>query len=468
MPKIYFLIILAAFLTSCSKDTSPSDPDNPDPSSKLEACFEVSKETLLVGENLHINNCSVGASAYSYNLGNGETRTEENPTVVYGKSGDYTIVLTIANKANETKTFSRQVLVNDAIVEDFFIFPEVAEGFNRIPLEIGINPVNGSIYSIELLEDLIGTGGSKFYYAELNESYESSAIYLADKPYNSNSAFVNFYPGGNRNFVFSRTLDGLYGTQEVNYNSIWNFLNGINSSSKHSYGYLAQGTNFLYFGTEEDSDIYKTAVETRNSSGDAFEVVLNSFGDADSMIGDMIEVEGGYIAFGAVFSKNLTNPKITNYKPLLIFFDSGLNVSSHFIYEDSVLDSKITSSNDLNGSYHLEQLNNGNIAMYAHGELIIANASGTRISSSYFEGTKNNQAMLSLGDSFVISTDTNLRKFDANGSQIKELNYPGNYLPEILNLNGNLFFIAGYDMGGEIKLLYGSTDADLNPINLND
>jgi PKD repeat protein len=468
MPKIYFLIILTAFLTSCSKDTSTSDPDNPDPSSKLEACFEVSKETLLVGENLHINNCSVGASTYSYNLGNGETRTEENPTVVYGKSGDYTIVLTIANKANETKTFSRQILVNDAIVEDFFIFPEVAEGFNRIPLETGINPVNGSIYSIELLEDLIGTGGSKFYYAELNESYESSAIYLADKPYNSNSAFVNFYPGGNRNFVFSRTLDGLYGTQEVNYNSIWNFLNGINSSSKHSYGYLAQGTNFLYFGTEEDSDIYKTAVETRNSSGDAFEVALNSFGDADSMIGDMIEVEGGYIAFGAVFSKNLTNPKITNYKPLLIFFDSGLNVSSHFIYEDSVLDSKITSSNDLNGSYHLEQLNNGNIAMYAHGELIIANASGTRISSSYFEGTKNNQAMLSLGDSFVISTDTNLRKFDANGSQIKELNYPGNYLPEILNINGNLFFIAGFDKEGEIKLLYGSTDADLNPINLND
>jgi hypothetical protein len=122
----------------------------------------------------------------------------------------------------------------------------------------------------------------------------------------------------------------------------------------------------------------------------------------------------------------------------------------------------------LNGSYHLEQLNNGNIAMYAHGELIIANASGTRISSSYFEGTKNNQAMLSLGDSFVISTDTNLRKFDANGSQIKELNYPGNYLPEILNINGNLFFIAGFDKEGEIKLLYGSTDADLNPINLND
>ncbi|MBT8293311.1 MAG: hypothetical protein KJN70_08555, partial [Eudoraea sp.] len=89
-------------------------------------------------------------------------------------------------------------------------------------------------------------------------------------------------------------------------------------------------------------------------------------------------------------------------------------------------------------------------------------------SSSYFEGTKNNQAMVSLGDSFVISSDENLRKFDSNGSQIKQLNYPGNYLPEILNIDGDLFFIAGFDKEGEVKLLYGSTDADLNPINLND
>lgn len=465
MKKIYFLIILAAFFTSCSKDTAPSDPD---PNSTLEACFEVSKEILLVGENMQINNCSVGASAYSYNLGNGETRTEENPTVVYGKPGDYTIALTVSNEAMETKTVSKQILVNDAIVEDFFIFPDIADGFNGIPMETGINPVNGLIYSIELLEDLDGPGGEKFYYRELDENYESTSNYLADKPYNSNSAFVNFYPSGNMNFVFSRTLDGLYGTQEVTYNNVWNFLTGINSSSKHSYGFLTAGANFYYFGTEEDIDIYKTAIETRNSSGDAFAVALNSFGDADSMIGDMIEVENGFIAFGAVFSKNDTNPKITNYKPLLIFFDSDLSVTSHIIYEDSVLDSKISSANDLNGSYHLEQLSNGNIAMYANGELILANASGTKILSSYFEETKNNQAMVSLGDSFVLSSDENLRKFDNNGSQIKQLNYPGSYLPEILKIDDNLFFIAGFDLDGEVKLLYGLTDTNLNPINLNE
>ena len=468
MKKIYFLYFLAVFLLSCSKDDVKNDNENPDPDSSLEACFEVSKEILMVGENLQINNCSVGAHAYSYNLGNGETRTEENPTVVYGKPGNYSIALTVSNTAMETKTFSKQILVNDAEVEDFFIFPETESGFSGMPLETGINPLTGMLYSIVLFEDLKGTGGAKFHYRELDENYEATSNYVADKPYNTNSAFVNFYPSGNLNFIFSRTLDGLYGTQEVTYNNAWSYLNGISSSSKHSYGYLTNGANFLYFGTEEDNTIYKAAVETRNSSGDAFAVVLNSFGDADSMIGDMVEVENGYIAFGAVFSKNDTNPKITNYKPLLIFYDTAFNVSSHIIYEDSVLGSKVSSANDLNGSYHLEQLSNGNIVMYGNGELIVANETGAKITSTYFDGTMNNQAMVSLGDSFILSSNKFLRKFDMNGSQIKEFNYIGNYLPEIIKLDGNLFFIAGSDMEGEIKLLYGMTDTNLNPINLNE
>jgi hypothetical protein len=132
------------------------------------------------------------------------------------------------------------------------------------------------------------------------------------------------------------------------------------------------------------------------------------------------------------------------------------------------LDSKVSSANDLNGSYHLEQLSNGNIVMYGNGELIVTNETGAKITSTYFDGTMNNQAMVSLGDSFILSSDKYLRKFDMNGSQIKELNYIGNYLPEIIELDGNLFFIAGSDMEGEIKLLYGMTDTNLNPINLNE
>ena len=138
----------------------------------------------------------------------------------------------------------------------------------------GLIQFNGNIYSIELLEDNIGSGGSKYYYNELDATYNVSSNYIADKPFESNSAFINFYPSGNMNFVFSRTLAGLYGTQEITYNSSWGFLNGINSATKHSYGFLPDGVNFLYYGTEDDSGQYKPAIERRNASGDAFEVFL--------------------------------------------------------------------------------------------------------------------------------------------------------------------------------------------------
>ncbi len=473
MKHIYLLGLCLFFLNSCSKNSGTAEPENP--SSNLKACFTVSTETPSVGDVLKIVSCSEGATSYLYDFGNGETSLKENPEIILQEGGDYTILLTIMDNDENTDSFSKDIVVTEPI-EVNYIFPVIDNGFTAFPLENGINPSNGAIYSIELLEDNVGTGGSKFYYNELDENYQGTLTYIADKPFNSNSAFVNFYPSGNKNFVFTRTLDGLYGTQEVTYNGAWGFVNGINSATKHSYGYLPEGANFLYFGTEDDGGVYKTAIETRNASGDAFQVNLNNFGPADSMIGDMIKVSGGYIAFGAVFTKNAGAPHISNYKPLLVFFDSSLNVSSHTIFDSSVLDTKIDSSNDLNGSYHLEQLSNGNLVMYANGELIVSDASGSKISSTYFEGTENNQALLSLGDSFIISSDNYLRKFSLDGSEQKALKYNGNYLPEILEVSNTLFFIAGYnttdpiDGGGNlatVKTFYGAVDANLEPVNLN-
>ena len=462
MKNLYPLLFSILLIYSCSKDSK--DEDDPK-TTELQACFEISKDTLPVGETLQIMDCSKGAITYAYNFGNGTNSADASPTVVYQEDGDFNIDLTVTNEAMETKTFSRQVHVT--AVTSKYIYPDIPEGFSALPLEAGINPNNGGIYSIELLEDNIGAGGAKYYYKELDASFNFTSNYIADQPFESNSAFVNFYPSGNMNFVFSRTLAGLYGTQEITYNSGWGFLTGINSATKHSYGFMADGINFLYYGTEDDGGLYKAAVERRNSSGDAFEVFLGDLGSKDAMIGDMIPSGTGYIAFGAVFTKNATAPQITDYKPAVIFYDGALTVTSHVVFSASVLDSKISSANDLNGSYHLEQLSNGNIVMYGNGELIVADASGSMLSTTYFEGTNNNQALISLGDTFILSSDNYLRKFDATGSQIKEVKYNGNYLPEILEISNTLFFAAGYDIDGEIKMFYGAADNDLNLIDLN-
>ena len=465
--KHFYLLIFTALLFSCSTEPVENKDKDPDPDG-LEACFELSDTVLAVGQDLEITNCSEGAATYLYDFGNGETSTEQDPETEYEEGGEYTITLTVTNEEEETDVYTKQVTVIDA--ESFYIYPVIPDGFSAIPLELGVHPISGNIYYIENLEDLEGTGGTKFYYKELDEDYVISSNYLADKPHESNSAFVNFYPSGNMNFIFARTLVSLYGTQEVTYASDWGFVNALNSAAKHNYGFIRDGSNWYYFGSAEDSGIYKAAVETRNSSGDVFAVSLHAFGMADSMIGDMISIAGGYIAFGAVFSKNDTDPRLTDYKPLLIFFDDAFQVTSHVIYNESELDTKLTSANDLNGSYHIARLSNGNLALYANAELIVTDNNGILIQRHYFDGTLNNQALIALDDSFIISTDGFLRKYNNSGDELSQLAYAGKHMPEIIEFEDDLFFVAGYEEDGKIKLLYGACDDELNlvPIDLGD
>ncbi|NER11733.1 PKD domain-containing protein [Muriicola jejuensis] len=463
MKKIYLLGLGLIFILGCSKDGLTVIDDNPDEGESLKACFELSATTLRVGEMLTISNCSEGATSYSFDFGNGTSSEFENPTVSFEEGGSYTITLTVSD-GEETKTQSKSVTV--MVIEASYLFPEIPSGFTGLPLEAGINPVTGNLYTLELYQDNVGGGGSKFFYRQFDEEFQYASNYIADKPYNSGSGFVNFYPSGKMNFVFSRTLGSLYGTQEVNYTSVWTLLNAISSATKHSYGQLPSGSDYLYFGTQADGGIYKTAVEKRNSTGDAFAVTLNAFGPADSMIGDMIPVDGGYVAYGAVFTKNLTLPYVSDYKPLLVFMDGDLNVTGHVIYENTSLTGAVSDCNGFNGSYQLAELSNGNLVMYANGELRVADAAGNTIRKEFYEGTSNIQALVSLGNSFVISSDEYLRKFNTEGEQTAQVKYNGNYLPELILKDNDLYFIAGFDQEDEIKIFYGACDSDLSIIDL--
>lgn len=464
MKKLYLLGVCLILILSCSKDATTIIDLDPDEGADLIACFEVNSTTLNVGEMLEISNCSEGASTYLFDFGNGETSEQANPAISFETGGSYTITLTVTNEDQETKTKTKTV--NVIVIEAAYLFPEIPAGFTGLPFETGINPMTGNIYSIELYQDNEGTGGSKYYYREFDENFQYASNYIADKPYNSGSAFANFYPDGEMNFVFARTLGGLYGTQEVNYNIVWTFLNTVNSATKHSYGYLPNGAEYRYFGTQEDGGLYKTAVEKRNSSGDAYDVVLNSFGPADSMIGDMIEVDGGYVAYGAVFTKNLSLPYVSDYKPLLVFFDTEFNVSSHVIFEETELSTQVSNCNDLNGSYHITKLSNGNLVMYSNGEVRVTDSEGNSLTKTYYSDSSNIQALVSLGDSYVISTNEYLRKFNASGTQTAQLKYNGNHLPELIKKDNVLFFITGYDLENEIKIFYGACDNDLTLIDL--
>jgi hypothetical protein len=149
-----------------------------------------------------------------------------------------------------------------------------------------------------------------------------------------------------------------------------------------------------------------------------------------------------------------------------MFYDASYNMTSYVVFEESAVTTAVNSSDSLNGSFHLEKLANGNLAMYAMGELWITDSNGNTVYSEYFEDTSNNQALISLEDSFIISTRDYLKKYNASGSLIDELKYGGQYLPEILRDGDSLFFVAGYENGEQIKTFYGSTDLELNLISL--
>ena len=465
MKHFYLPFLLVFLLFSCS-ETEPisgnPDPDgeDPDPDTTLEACFSLSAESLTIGESLEISNCSEGATSYLYDFGNGEESTAQNPTVVFNESGEYTITLSVSNSDQDSDSMSLTVTVTAE--ESTFLYPNIPAGYSYLPLEVGIHPISSALYILELREDLIGPGGAKFYYRELDGSFSSTSYYIADKPFESNGAFLNVFASGNMNFHFSRTLVSLYGSQELTYNSAWGFISNINPANKLSYGYLPDASNYFYFGTAEDSGVYKAAVEHRNSVGDTYQIDLFGLGSASSMIGDMIKVSGGYVAFGGVFTKNTFDPHIQGYKPVLAFFDNSMLLASEVVLNESALDGMISSPNDLNGKYHLGQLGNGNLVVYGNGELMVTGSNGNFIKKLFFENTKPIQALVVNGDSFIISTNEYLRKFDSAGNQLKEFKYNGNYCPQLLEKDGKLFFVAGYDTEDGIKTFYGAVDTNLN------
>lgn len=473
MKKIYLNYLLLFLLFSCSKEGANNNPD-PDNPTLLKACFTLSKNNVVVGEEIEITSCSTDAVSFLYNFGSAGTSVKENPKITFLQEGSYSISLTVKDAKQNTDMVTRSVSVS-APASPYF-YPTVVNGFSTFPLKLGINPSNNKLYYIIIAEDLAGVPGAKFHYRELDTNLSFSSHYIADKQFNTRNAFVNFLSNGDKNFHFSRTLPDFYGSQEVTLNSNWGTVNSLNSASKLNYGYLVDGSSFMYFGTQKDGDFYKAAIEKRNANGDIFEVVLKSLSDTDSMLGALVKTSIGYIAFGGVFTKNSATPQISGYKPIVLFMDTNFLVLSSTILEDSVLNTKISTADHLNGNYSLIQLTNGNLVTYSNGELIILDAAGTPINYHYFEGSKNPQALISLGNSFVISTKEYIRKFDVQGNQLKELKYPGIYLPTIVETNNQLFFIAGYDTEDFLegigptmltKVFYGVLDKELNPININ-
>lgn len=83
--KNLFIVAVAVVTTaSCSK--------------KPEACADISKTTVDIGENVTFTNCSTNGKKYEWDFGDGTKSTEQNATHAYSNGGTYTVKLKASSK----------------------------------------------------------------------------------------------------------------------------------------------------------------------------------------------------------------------------------------------------------------------------------------------------------------------------------------------------------------------------------
>lgn len=92
--------------------------------------------------------------------------------------GPFTISLVVYDDQKNSETFSKEIFV-EVPVESFYLFPNISSGYNGLPIEMGINPMNGNIFYLEKTEDLINLSSAKFYYHEFGSSFIPTSNYLA-------------------------------------------------------------------------------------------------------------------------------------------------------------------------------------------------------------------------------------------------------------------------------------------------
>jgi PKD repeat protein len=92
-------------MVSCKKDDDP-EPENPIASFQ----FAIDADNFL---KVTFTNFSQNATAYSWNFGDGNTSTEQNPTHTYAAAGNFNVVLTASNSVGATANYNQTIEIKD-------------------------------------------------------------------------------------------------------------------------------------------------------------------------------------------------------------------------------------------------------------------------------------------------------------------------------------------------------------------
>jgi PKD repeat protein len=129
-------IFAVIFLFSCDKD----DPPEPAPADAVASFQYAISETNFM--EVAFTNYSQNAESYSWNFGDANTSTDENPVHVYAEPGNYDVVLTATNSANKSHTFSRTIEIKDPDVALVLLAGETSKTWKlyRVDQSMGVGP----------------------------------------------------------------------------------------------------------------------------------------------------------------------------------------------------------------------------------------------------------------------------------------------------------------------------------------
>lgn len=104
---VLLIVASAVVIISCKgNDDTPEPGDGPIASFQ----YEVNMDNFL---EVTFSNFSQNATGYSWDFGDGNSSTEENPTHTYAAAGSYTVMLTASDDAGESKSFSEAIEISD-------------------------------------------------------------------------------------------------------------------------------------------------------------------------------------------------------------------------------------------------------------------------------------------------------------------------------------------------------------------
>lgn len=116
-------IVLLAFITSCGDD----EPTGPTPT----VDFEIDKPFAEVDDEITFTNNTVDGASFSWDFGDGESSSLENPTHEYDEVGEYTVTLTATGSGGIESTSTETIIVGARFVTGFDILtitPENPDG----------------------------------------------------------------------------------------------------------------------------------------------------------------------------------------------------------------------------------------------------------------------------------------------------------------------------------------------------